>query len=48
MTEHRSAVKAIAWCPWKSNLLASGGGCQDRRIILWNGNKNVIEQKIET
>lgn len=46
--EHKSAVKAVAWCPWKTSLLASGGGREDRKIVLWNGNKNVIEQKIDT
>ncbi|PNX65675.1 anaphase-promoting complex subunit cdc20-like protein, partial [Trifolium pratense] len=24
--EHRAAVKALAWSPFQSNLLASGGG----------------------
>lgn len=24
LTEHCAAVKALAWCPWQSNLLASG------------------------
>ena len=24
-TEHQGAVKALAWCPWQPNLLASGG-----------------------
>jgi WD40 repeat protein len=33
---HRDAVKAIKWCPWKVNLLASGGGKNDHKIILWN------------
>ena len=34
--EHRAAVKAIAWCPWQSNLLATGGGTYDGKIRLWN------------
>lgn len=34
--EHRSAVKALAWCPWKQGLLATGGGSQDRQIRTWN------------
>lgn len=36
LTEHKSAVKAIAWCPWKPGLLATGGGSQDRQIRTWN------------
>ena len=23
---HQAAVKALAWCPWQRNVLASGGG----------------------
>ncbi|GMI79843.1 FIZZY-related 3, cell cycle switch protein 52 B [Hibiscus trionum] len=36
LTEHTGAVKAIAWSPHKSNLLASGGGTADRCIRFWN------------
>ena len=25
-TNHRAAVKALSWCPWQLNLLATGGG----------------------
>ena len=25
LQEHQAAVKALAWCPWQSNILASGG-----------------------
>ena len=32
MTAHAAAVKALAWCPFQSNLLASGGGTADRCI----------------
>ena len=35
---HRAAVKALAWCPWQKNLLASGGGTADRMIRFWNTN----------
>ena len=33
---HQAAVKALAWCPWQRNLLASGGGTADRMIRFWN------------
>lgn len=23
--EHQAAVKALAWCPWQHNILATGG-----------------------
>lgn len=29
-------LKALAWCPWKSNLLATGGGTADKSVKLWN------------
>ncbi|KAA8911746.1 WD40-repeat-containing domain protein [Sphaerosporella brunnea] len=35
-TNHKAAVKALAWCPWQNNLLASGGGTFDRQIHFWN------------
>ena len=35
---HQAAVKALAWCPWQKNLLASGGGTADRMIRFWNAN----------
>jgi cell division cycle protein 20 (cofactor of APC complex) len=36
LTQHEAAVKALAWCPFQSNLLASGGGTADRKIRFWN------------
>lgn len=34
--DHTAAVRALAWCPFQSNLLASGGGGNDRCIKFWN------------
>ncbi|RDX71030.1 Cell division cycle 20.1, cofactor of APC complex, partial [Mucuna pruriens] len=34
--DHCAAVKALAWCPYDSGVLASGGGTEDRCIKLWN------------
>lgn len=34
--EHSSAVKALDWCPWKSSILASGGGSNDKTIRFWD------------
>ncbi|XP_057721595.1 cell division cycle 20.2, cofactor of APC complex-like [Arachis stenosperma] len=36
LDEHRAAVKALAWCPFQANLLASGGGGADQCIKFWN------------
>lgn len=33
---HKGAVKALQWCPWRVNLLATGGGSDDRKIVMWN------------
>ena len=33
---HTAAVKAVAWCPWNSALLASGGGTSDATVHMWN------------
>ncbi|XP_019857925.1 PREDICTED: cell division cycle 20.2, cofactor of APC complex-like [Amphimedon queenslandica] len=33
---HISAVKAMAWCPWKPLILATGGGSNDKCIKLWD------------
>lgn len=35
-TGHNAAVKALDWCPYSSNILASGGGTADKTIRLWN------------
>lgn len=36
LAEHRAAVKALAWCPWRRGLLATGGGSADRCIRTWD------------
>ncbi|XP_054147646.1 cell division cycle protein 20 homolog [Melozone crissalis] len=35
-THHQGAVKAVAWCPWQMNVLATGGSTIDRHICIWN------------
>ena len=46
--EHTAAVKALAWCPWQSNLLASGGGTSDRKIRFWNSSTGACLNMIDT
>lgn len=36
LTEHQAAVKAVKWCPFQRNVLATGGGTADRQVCLWN------------
>mgnify|MGYP000548384756 FL=1 len=33
---HRAAVKALAWSKVKNNILATGGGTNDKKIKIWN------------
>ncbi|KAM6230014.1 LOW QUALITY PROTEIN: cell division cycle protein 20 homolog B [Porphyrio hochstetteri] len=33
---HSSAVKAVNWCPWQSNILATGGGMKDGILRVWD------------
>lgn len=46
--QHQDAVKALAWCPWQSNILASGGSTYNRTIRFWNVNSGACLDKIET
>lgn len=45
---HRAAVKALAWSPHNSSLLATGGGSADRCIHFWNTTQNTRVQTIQT
>ena len=44
---HRAAVKALAWCPYQSNVLASGGGTLDGCIKIWNIQKGTCINSID-
>ncbi|XP_029659332.1 cell division cycle protein 20 homolog isoform X1 [Formica exsecta] len=46
--QHQAAVKALAWCPWQNNVLASGGGTADRTIRFWNVNTGACLNTIDT
>ncbi|KAI5192723.1 cell division cycle 20-like protein 1, cofactor of APC complex [Nematocida sp. AWRm77] len=35
ITAHRAAVKAIDWCPERTDMLATGGGTADRTVKVW-------------
>jgi cell division cycle 20, cofactor of APC complex len=45
---HRAAVKALSWCPWQLNLLATGGGANDRHIHFWNTTTGARVNSIDT
>jgi len=44
LCEHLAAVKAVSWCPWQRNVLASGGGTLDRHIRIWNASSGACLQ----
>lgn len=45
---HNAAVKAIDWSSKQRGILASGGGTADRKIKLWNVNKQYLINEIDT
>jgi len=47
-THHTAGVKALAWCPWQSSILASGGGSADRCIRFWNVNSGECLNSVDT
>ncbi|KAK4433445.1 Cell division cycle 20.1, cofactor of APC complex [Sesamum alatum] len=48
LSDHRAAVKALAWCPYNYNVLASGGGSTDGSLKIWNTQKGTCISSIET
>ncbi|XP_044493642.1 cell division cycle 20.3, cofactor of APC complex-like [Mangifera indica] len=46
--EHTAAVKALAWCPYQFNVLASGGGSEDGRIKIWNVQKGTCISSVDS
>lgn len=48
LDSHCAAVKALAWCPYDAHVLASGGGKRDGSIKLWNIQKGICINSIDT
>jgi len=48
LNAHQAAVKALAWCPWQENTLASGGGTADRCIRFWNSQTGACLNTVDT
>ncbi|DAZ93530.1 TPA: hypothetical protein N0F65_000146 [Lagenidium giganteum] len=48
LLQHKAAVKALAWCPWERNVLASGGGTADRTIKFWNASNGRLLTSVNT
>ncbi|KAJ3411245.1 ubiquitin-protein transferase activating protein [Chytridiales sp. JEL 0842] len=47
-TNHNAAVKAIGWCPWQLNLVATGGGTNDKMVHFWNSTTGSKLSSIDT
>lgn len=47
-TEHQAAVKAVAWAPFQTDLLATGGGTADRCIKFWNTTTGTLLDSVDT
>ncbi len=48
LREHTAAVKAVSWCPWQNNVLATGGGTADGHIRIWNVYNGNTIQTVDT
>lgn len=48
LADHKAAVKALSWCPWQKNLLASGGGSRDQCIKFWNTETGMLVNSTQT
>ncbi|XP_055374438.1 cell division cycle protein 20 homolog [Condylostylus longicornis] len=46
--QHQAAVRALAWCPWIPNILATGGGTADRHIKFWNVSNGCLINSVDT
>ncbi|KAI3867486.1 hypothetical protein MKX03_032339, partial [Papaver bracteatum] len=48
LEDHNAAVRALAWCPFQANLLASGGGAADGSIKFWNTHTGACLNSVDT
>lgn len=48
LNQHQAAVRALAWCPWQPNVLASGGGTADRCIKFWNASNGHLINSVDS
>ncbi|KAL4249586.1 WD repeat CDC20/Fizzy family protein [Abortiporus biennis] len=46
--EHTAAVKALAWDPHLSGVLATGGGTADKHIRFWNVSNGSLLNELDT
>jgi len=48
MKEHAGGSKALAWCPWESSILITGGGNKDGQIKVWNTTNGTCIRTVKT
>ncbi|KAJ4752425.1 hypothetical protein LUZ62_086830 [Rhynchospora pubera] len=48
LNNHTAAVRALAWCPFQNNLLASGGGKANKCIKFWNVSAGTYLKSVNT
>ena len=48
LESHTAAVKGLAWCPYRRDQLASGGGTADRCIKLWDACSGRVVNSVST
>lgn len=48
LKSHTASVKGLAWCPYRRNVLASGGGLADGCIKLWNASSGNLLKSVST
>lgn len=46
--QHTAAVKALAWDPHVSGVLATGGGTADKHIRFWNAYNGSLLHELDT
>ncbi|KAM9811035.1 cell division cycle protein 20 homolog B-like [Neosynchiropus ocellatus] len=43
-----TAVKAVGWCPWMTDVIATGGGWNDGKIRIWDTNSGSCVTSVDT
>lgn len=47
LEKHRAAVRGMAFNPYKTNMMVTGGGNQDNTLILWDSKVPKVVKKID-
>jgi cell division cycle protein 20 (cofactor of APC complex) len=47
-SEHKAAVKAIAWNPHDYSMIVTGGGATDKTIKFWNARVGITKKSVNT